>query len=86
VDGEISRLLGLQNLAAEFGCGLKPELHDMLLKHHGRPNAGVEHLDLRLKSSGPAHHDLSAQELAERGIKQLPLIRTDVLTKDGTDG
>jgi len=83
MDSDFARLLGMNHLARAFGCGLKPELEEMLLRHAAPHAPGVVPLNAALASSGPAQ-TASDATLAAQGI---PRFGTAALrAKDGTHG
>jgi len=86
MDQEFQRLLNMHDMAARFGDGLKPELHELLIGRRQIESETVRLLDAPLASSGPAHHDLSPSKLDELGIPVLDRTRATQQAKDGTDG
>ncbi len=46
-------LLAAHDSAADFGCGLDPQLQELLIDHHSA-RAGVPWLDQPIRSAGPA--------------------------------
>lgn len=86
MDGAIHRLLCMHDLASHFGCGLKPELHQLLIDRRPQENDVVRHLDAPLASSGPAHHALSADDIAMRGIAMIGEPMGLAEQKVGADG
>lgn len=86
MDQEFQRLLSMHDMAARFGDGLKPELHALLLGRRQMESEKICLLDAPLKSSGPAHHDLTRAELDERRIPVLHRAAAMQKAKDGTDG
>lgn len=71
MDGDVTRLLKMHELAAQFGDGLKPELYELLRGYRKDWPDNVTPIEAPLRSSGPAHHGLSSEALAARGVTRL---------------
>lgn len=80
------RLLCLHDSAKQFGGGLKPNLYELLIKGRVPETETVRNLSAYQKSAGPAHHDLSPEELQVRGVRTIDGDAKPNNTKDGTDG
>ncbi|MEO0938810.1 MAG: hypothetical protein AAFY38_11710 [Pseudomonadota bacterium] len=83
MDSDFTRLLGLNHVARAFGCGLKPELEQLLLRYHATRLPGVVPLNAALVSSGPTQF-VSDETLQAAGVPRIGPLQASA--KDGTDG
>ena len=86
MDSDFAHLLRMHDVAAPLGSGLKPELYDLLVRNRPEPSETVRPLGAPQASSGPATHNLSADELDARGVTRIGQAPHSTTAKDGTDG
>ena len=71
MDGELHRLMCLDQMALRYGCGLKPELREHLLGAQLRTEGPVVDLNAPQKSAGPAHQSVTQADLDAQGIPRI---------------
>ncbi|MEM8842583.1 MAG: hypothetical protein AAGD47_12485 [Pseudomonadota bacterium] len=71
MSGDLQRLLFLHDLASPFGCGLKPELENLLRARSGASAKGAIPMPVLMHSAGPAEQHATQEQLRSEGISVL---------------
>ncbi|MEM7268816.1 MAG: hypothetical protein AAF401_06150 [Pseudomonadota bacterium] len=79
MSNDVDRLLGMNGLAAQFGCRLKPELSRLLEEWSAPLHPDVTPLPVALASSGPAYQTTTLERLAAEGIPRIGLAADPVV-------